>query len=206
MIRRLLLSLIVLTIGASASGQNIVTDFSSSIKGRCITFGYSYSVSGQVPLTGSGDIMFQGESFVMKGDGLEIYCNGSDRWTVDVPSEECYIESVNQSTLDVEANPALLVSSVDKAFNYQKTKSSTFNGKNVTEAVLTPASKDGNIKEVSFFLSMSKIPVGAIITAEDGTTIAITINDYASTGLVDEKQFSLDTGKLGKDYIITDLR
>lgn len=189
-----------------ASGQNIVTEYASSIKGKCITFRYSYSVSGQVPLNGSGDLKFQDDSFVMKGDGLEIFCNGSDRWTVDVPAEECYIESVDQGTLDVEANPALLVSSVEKAFNFQKTKSSTFNGKKVTEAVLTPVSKDANIKEVSFFLNQSKIPVGAIISAMDGTSIAIIIDDYSSGAAAGKEEFTLDTSKLGKDFIITDLR
>lgn len=206
MIRRLATSILVLILGLSAYGQNIVSDFVSTLGGKCADFSYSYSLSGQVPLSGNGTIKLQGDSFIMKGDGLDIYCDGDSRWTIDLEAEECYIEGIDHETLDVEANPALLVGAVDKAFKFQKVKSATFNGKSVSEAVLTPNPKDGNIKEVSFFLTSAKVPVGAIITTEDGTAITITIKNFALTDTVDAKEFSFNTKKLSKNFIITDLR
>lgn len=196
----------LLTLCFSASGQNVVTDFASTLKGKCASFGYSYSISGQVPVSGSGTVKLQGESFTMKGDGLEIYCDGKDRWTVDTEAEECYIESVDTGTLDVESNPALLVGAVDKAFKFQKVKSSTFNGKSVREAVLIPSPKNGNIKEVSLFLTASEVPAGAMITTEDGTFITITVKDFVLSGMVDSGTFSFNTKNLSKNFIITDLR
>lgn len=204
MARRIIISLMAAAMCLSAWGQNIVSDFVSTLEGRCASFEYSYSLSGQVPLNGSGKVKFQDESFTMKGDGLEVYCDGNVRWTVDTEAEECYIESVGDE-LDIEANPALLVGAVDKAFKFKKAKSATFNGKSVNEAVLSPAGDTG-IKEVSFFLTSAKVPAGAIITADDGTVITITLKDFTLSGKAEASEFTLDTKKLGKNYILTDLR
>ena len=204
--RRLTILLTMLLMCAAASAQNAVNGFVATLGGKCASFKYNYSLSGQFPVSGSGEVNLQGDSFTMKGDGLEVYCNGTDRWTVDTEAEECYIESVDADALDYEANPALLVGAVDKAFKFQKAKSSTFNGKSVSEAVLAPASKNGNIKEVSLFLTQANVPAGAIITTSDGTTITVTIKDWALGAEKDCEAFCLNAKKLGKNYIITDLR
>lgn len=199
-----ILALATLALGASA--QNVVTDFTATLKGRCAAFSYNYSLSGKYPVSGSGTVTLQGDSFTMKGDGLEVYCNGRDRWTVDTESEECYIESVKDGEMDVEANPALLVGAVDKAFKLKKTASSTFTSQKVTEAVLVPASDLGNITEASLFITAAQKPVGAVIHLSDGTLITITIKDFTLSPERDASAFSLDTKKLDKHYVITDLR
>ncbi len=204
MFKRIVIFVCAVSMCVCAWGQNIVSDFVSTLDGKCASFKYSYSLSGQVPLNGSGTVTFQDESFTMKGDGLEVYCDGSVRWTVDTEAEECYIESVGDE-LDIEANPALLVGSVDKAFKFKKAKSATFNGKSVSEAVLSPVGDTG-IQEVSLFLTTSKVPVGAVMTSEDGTVVTITLKDFTLTDKADAKDFTLDTKKLGKNYILTDLR
>ena len=204
MVKRFIVLAFLSAMCLCAHGQNIVSEFVSTLEGKCATFAYSYSLGGQVPLNGSGTVMLQGDSFTMKGDGLEVYCDGKVRWTLDTEAEECYIETVGDG-LDIEANPALLVGAVDKAFKFNKTKSSSFNGKSVSEAILTPA-VDTGIKEVSFFLTAAKVPVGAIITSGDGSTVTITLKDFTLKDEADISSFTLDTKKLGKNYIITDLR
>ena len=204
--KRLAALLSVLLLGLVARGQNVITDFTATLPGHCATFGYSYSMSGQFPLSGSGEVRLQNDSFTMKGDGLEIYCDGATRWTVDTEAEECYIESVDKDILDVEANPALLVGSVDKAFKYKKSSSATFNGQKVTEALLIPTDKTGNISEVSLFITSDKKPVGGLLSLDDGTVITIIIKDFALGAAADNRSFGLDTKKLTKNYIITDLR
>lgn len=204
--KRLIALLPLVFLSMMASGQNIVADFTATLPGRCATFGYSYSMSGQFPLSGSGKVRLQNDSFTMKGDGLEIYCDGATRWTVDTDAEECYIESVDTETLDVEANPALLVGSVDKAFTFKKSSLVTFNGQKATEALLLPTDKTGNISEVSLFITAAKKPVGGLLRLNDGTVITIIIKDFALNEAVDNKSFGLDTATLSGDYIITDLR
>lgn len=204
--RRISVLAAILLMCVSASAQNIVDGFVATLGGKCASFKYNYSVSGQVPVSGSGEVNLQGDSFTMKGDGLEVYCNGAERWTLDTEAEECYIESVDASTLDYEANPALLVGAVDKAFKFQKSKSSTFNGKQVSEAVLSPISKDAGIKEVSLFITQGNVPSGAILTLKDGTAVTVSIKDWAVSEEKACETFCLNTKKLGKNYIITDLR
>ncbi|MDO5443426.1 MAG: outer membrane lipoprotein carrier protein LolA [Bacteroidia bacterium] len=204
--RRLTILLPVLLMCVCASAQNIVDSFVATIGGKCASFQYNYSMSGQVPVSGSGEVTLQGDSFTMKGDGLEVYCNGTERWTVDTEAEECYIESVDAASLDYEANPALLVGAVDKAFEFRKSKSSTFEGKSVSEAVLSPVSNDGNIKEVSLFITGAGVPAGAVLTIDDGTAITISIKNWTLGGQKDCEAFCFDTKKLSKRYIITDLR
>ena len=203
--KRLTALLLVLT-AFSAAGQNIVTGFAESLADGCASFGYTYSMSGQVPLSGSGTIRLQGDAFVMQGDGLEVYCDGATRWTVDTVAEECYIESVEPGGLDYEANPALLVGAVDKAFKLQKTSSATFNSKKVTEAVLVPVDNGGNITEISLMMASEKKPEGILVKTSDGNVITVVVKDFTVAGKAPVKDFGFDTKKLASGYFVTDLR
>lgn len=41
----------------------------------------------------SGKLTAQGNSYHMTGNGLDIWCDGSTRWTLDTESKEVYIEN-----------------------------------------------------------------------------------------------------------------
>ena len=206
MTRRLIAFIAAALICICAGAQNIVSDFTATLQGKCAAFKYAYSLSGKYPVNGSGEVRLQGDSFTMKGDGLEVYCNGNVRWTVDTEAEECYIEAVDAKGFDVEANPALLVGAVDKAFTFKKSSPTTFNGEKVTQAVLAPISTEGNISEVSLMLTSAKKPLGAIIHLNDGTIITITIHGFTLGAPVSAGTFSFNTGMLDKHYVVTDLR
>lgn len=185
--------------------NNPLAQFTSTLKGHCAAFKYSYRMSGQMPLSGSGEIRFQGDSFTMKGDDLEIYCDGSTRWTVDTAAEECYIESVAPGDLDIEANPALIVGNLDKAFTFDKTTNVTMGGRTVTGVQLQPKNQKGNIRSVLLGLDAKK-PVGARITLADGSTLEIDITGFTLLPQDSAAAFRCNTAKLGKNYILTDLR
>jgi len=201
-----IITLFAIFLGIAASGQDIVSQFANDLSAGCATFGYTYSAGGQVPLSGSGTIKLQGDSFVMKGDGLEVYCDGTTRWTVDTAAEECYIEDVKDGDAGYEANPALLVGAVDKAFTLKGTSSTTFTGQRVTKATLVPVSKDGNITELSLMLTQARKPVGLLVSTSDGNVITITVRDFAIEPVTASGTFTFDTDKLSNKYIITDLR
>lgn len=201
-----LTTLLLVLLGISAAGQNIVTDFAKTLADSRATFRYSYSMTGQVPLSGSGTIALQGDAFTMKGDGLEVWCDGATRWTVDTVAEECYIESVSEGGLDYEANPALLVGAVDKAFKLKKTLSTTFNARKVTEAVMVPNTSGGNISEISLMLTSDKKPAGLLVRTTDGNLITVTVKDFTLGDAAPVKDFAFNTKKLNDNYIITDLR
>jgi len=142
----------------------------------------------------------------MEGDGLEVWCDGTTRWTVDTVAEECYIESVQAGGMDYEANPALLVGAVDKAFKLRKTASATFNGQKVTEAVLIPLTEGGNITELSLMLTSAKKPAGLLVKTTDGSLITVTVKDFTVSAAGSLKDFAFNTKGLDSGYIVTDLR
>lgn len=189
-----------------SAASNPAAAFAKSLQGRLASFDYSYSMSGSLPMNGSGSVRLQGDAFTMEGNGLDIRCDGKTRWTVDVVAEECYIENIEAQELDYEANPALLVGALDSAFNYKDSGIASFNGKSVSEIRLVPKKKGSSIKEVSLFLTQGNQPAGVNISTSDGNLIAITIRNYKLDNSLDLSSFRLNTKELGKDYIITDLR
>ena len=202
-----LTALLLVFLGIAAAGQNnIVTDFARSLSGSCAGFSYVYSAGGQLPLSGSGTVRLQDDAFIMKGDGLEVYCDGATRWTVDTAAEECYIEDVKDGGAGYEANPALLVGAVDKAFTLKGTSQTTFAGQKVTQATLVPSSKGGNITELRLMLTAAKKPAGLLVSTSDGNVITITVKDFALEPATSGEAFRFDTSKLNKNYLITDLR
>ena len=198
-------SFIALAQTASAA-SNPAAAFAKSLQGRLASFDYSYSMSGPLPMNGSGSVKLQGNAFTMEGNGLDIRCDGKTRWTVDVVAEECYIENIDAQELDYEANPALLVGALDRAFNYKDSSTASFNGMRVSEIRLVPKKKGSSINEVSLFLTQGNQPAGVNVSSSDGNLITITIRNYKLDNSLDLSAFRLNTKELGKDYVITDLR
>ena len=198
-------SFIALAQTASAA-SNPAAAFAKSLQGRLASFDYSYSMSGSLPMNGSGSVKLQGNAFTMEGNGLDIRCDGKTRWTVDVVAEECYIETIDAQELDYEANPALLVGALDSAFNYKDSSTASFNGMRVSEIRLVPKKKGSSINEVSLFLTQGNQPAGVNVSSSDGNLITITIRNYKLDNSLDLSAFRLNTKELGKDYVITDLR
>ena len=190
----------------ATAASNPAAAFAKSLQGRLASFDYSYSMSGSLPMNGSGSVKLQGNAFTMEGNGLDIRCDGKTRWTVDVAAEECYIENIDTQELDYEANPALLVGALDSAFNYKDSSTASFNGMRVSEIRLVPKKKGSSINEVSLFLTQGNQPAGVNVSSSDGNLITITIRNYKLDNSLDLSAFRLNTKELGKDYVITDLR
>lgn len=45
-----------------------------------------------VPVSYTGNLTAQKGCYILKGNGVEIYCDGGTRWTIDPKSKEVYIE------------------------------------------------------------------------------------------------------------------
>ena len=58
-----------------------------------ISLQYACTIAQPAPVQLSGDLLIQGDCYRAKGNGMEIYCNGATRWTVDPESKEVYIEA-----------------------------------------------------------------------------------------------------------------
>ena len=82
----------LLMAGAGLHAQEILTRFSTDR----ISCKYTYSIDVPITLTYEGEALVQGECYYLKGNGLEIICDGVNRWTVDAEAREVYIENADE--------------------------------------------------------------------------------------------------------------
>ena len=100
---------IVLSLSAFAQGGIPLLD---RVEGHRVTFHYTYSLSQKgadfVPVT-DGDVLLEGNDYILDGLGLEVISDGTTRWTRDPEARELLIERVDKE--DLFTNPALFIAS-----------------------------------------------------------------------------------------------
>ena len=201
--------LLSLAVCFTAAAQNPVKSFAESVKDRCVKAEYSFVYrTGNIPVSGSGTLVFQDNAFCLSGNGMRIVCDGSTRWTVDEESKECYIESVDESSPDYEQNPALLLTALDKAFSISPAaKASNLAGRPTTAVALTPLKGNTYLSAVTaHFLSDGSLHA-LVVTLKDGSTTTITLKNLKKERPVSiSPAFTLNPSSLDSSYIVTDLR
>ena len=123
-----------------ASAQSLSRRFSDAEKGSCVTFSYSFTVRGNAPVRGEGTAVLQGNMFIVKGNGMEIWCDGKSRWTADRTAKELIVEDVDGQA-SIEANPALLISSLESSFRPTETAVESVSGKKLHKVSYVPSVK-----------------------------------------------------------------
>lgn len=186
--------------------------FVSKVSSSLVSFDYSFTMpTKKAKMTGEGKVKVQGNSFKVDGGGLEIWCDGRTRWTIDRISEEALVESVDDSYDSYATNPALMISSVDNAFKEMSFGSSKFEGKVADASILSPANKGKGSMDIAglklFFKSGTSILIGAEVTLNDGSVSVFNISNmrFEQDGKSKES-FRFDEKTLDSSYVITDLR
>ena len=87
-----LLAGLLLTIAAGAQTREL-SEVAAHLQTDRISLRYACTVTQDTPVKLSGVLLIQGECYRAKGNGLEIYCDGATRWTVDPASKEVYVET-----------------------------------------------------------------------------------------------------------------
>ena len=104
-----------------------------------ISFSYTYSASsGKVSMSGQGEVLLHGGAYRLEVDGLEVYCDGKDRWTLDRKAREVVVEPVAPGDADLSANPALLLSRAADFFTLADTARCTVDGEQLLRMDLSP--------------------------------------------------------------------
>lgn len=111
----LLLSLLALPAGAAgqsaAQDGEILAKVLEWVASRRISASYRYETGGEVTVTGSGTLLLDGGCYLLRGNGLDVYCDGVTRWTVDPAAKEVYIEAAAEGQ-DYFSHPEAFVSQV----------------------------------------------------------------------------------------------
>lgn len=197
---------------ASVAKSKTLEAFVSKVSSSLVSFDYSFTMpTKKAKMTGNGNVRVQGNSFLVDGNGLEIWCDGKTRWTVDRISEEALVESVDDSFDSYATNPALMVASVDNAFREESFGPSKFDGKTVDASALSPIHKGKGSMDIAglklFFKSGTTTLIGAEVTLNDGSVSNFNISNlrFGEPGKTKES-FRFNEKTLDSSYVITDLR
>ena len=203
--KRLSIALSVLIISALPSfAGNTLRQFASWVASSFVSFDYSFATKDKVPLSGSGRAEVQGDSFRLVTEGLEICCDAVSRWSADKASKELVIENVFGDK-DYAGNPALLVSSLEEAFEMVSQGQSKFRGKVCHVEVLSPKEKSGIARVKAFFDAKGNL-LGAEVTADEGTVTEIVISSLVFRPVKASGYFMFDTSLIDQSWVVTDLR
>ncbi len=204
------LALAAFCIPAGAKSTTL-SDFVDKVASSLVTFNYSFSTQAQkAKMTGKGVAKIQGDSFYTEGNGLEVWCDGKTRWTIDRISEEAVIESVEASGDSYATNPALLIASVDDAFTEISFGTTKFGSQVVDGSVLNPVSKGSSSMGIAqltlFFKSGTSTLVGARVKLNDGTVSDFTISGLKFQTRNEKESFRFNEKTLDNSFVVTDLR
>lgn len=198
-------ALMVASAAHSYAQSDPVSVFSEKVASSCVSFGYEFTVKTATAVTGRGTVVFQDDSYRMNGNGLDIWCDGHTRWTLDHSSKEAYVESVEASSVDYVSSPALLIRSVGEVFTKSSSAASKFNGKSATAVTLLPSMPGTGLKSVVLYFYSGSVPCGASIVLSDGTVTDITLKDFKFSA-ISGQSFTYDVSSLDKSWLVLDLR
>lgn len=91
--KKWILILITLLPLTAAAQRHTLDTVAAHLRTDRISLQYACTIAQPAPVQLSGDLLIQGDCYRAKGNGMEIYCNGTTRWTVDPESKEVYIEA-----------------------------------------------------------------------------------------------------------------
>ena len=189
---------------ATAQESGPLEGFAANLASGEVSFKYSFEVKGDIPMKGNGTAALNGDRYHVFGNGMDLWCDGKTRWTIDRNAREAYIEAVDPDAADYLSNPASLLSALDRAFEVQSVSDVTLSGKKLRAVKMTPAVEDTGLQTVTLYLD-GAAPARVSITVDDGTETLFRISGYS----VKEKSdaaFSFDIASLGAEYVVTDLR
>lgn len=198
----------------SGAKSKTLGSFIDKVSSSLVTFDYSFTMQttkSKTKMTGSGNVKVQGNAFFMEGNGMEVWCDGSTRWTIDRFAEEALVESVSESYDSYATNPALMITAVDDAFNEVSFGTLKFQGKAVDASVLSPVHKGKYSMDIAelklFFKSGTSDLVGAEVKLNDGSVSEFSITGMTFSAQAEKKEsFRFDEKTLDDSYVITDLR
>ena len=188
----------------SFQDSSVLEDFVEKVSVSAVSFNYEYVVDdGRARITGGGSIDMQGEAYLMNGDGLEVFCDGRTRWTVDRQSREVVVESYDPGQPDYTVNPAVLIQNFDKAFDIADSSVSSQG----YACTLVPVSEDTGMAELAVRISPDgNSLVSADLKMSDGTVICFSVSSFSFSSPGDPGRFVFDVSALDSSYIVTDLR
>ena len=94
-IKSILPILLTLLLSLTVSAQPQLAEIAAHLQTDRISLCYDCTYTEDTPVKLTGVLLIQGDCYRAVGNGMEIYCDGTTRWSVDPASKEVYIEAAN---------------------------------------------------------------------------------------------------------------
>lgn len=217
------LFVLTLLICSGAGAQDAVTSLANKVSGSQVSIGYLYFAGdgGKVKLSGNGHVVISGPLYFMEGDGLKVWCDGKERWTVDEAAKEVVVENASED--DFLSSPVLMVSRLPELFSWEKVGEKTLfnkkisiegNGVDIAATRYSLLPKDGvesDFSTISLYFDSASALLGAEAGFKDGTAASFTVLSMSfipagSSGFADLSSLAFAEASFDSSYIITDLR
>ena len=109
--RRIFTLIAAMLLVASAAAQNTqhaaLERLRAAISESCLTLKCTYSMYvSQTRVQGEAEVLLQGNSYTMRGNGIEVYCDGTKVWTLDQSLKEAYVEQVENAGVNALLDPS----------------------------------------------------------------------------------------------------
>lgn len=191
---------------AAAQNADLLKDFYDKVLSSSVNMSYSYStmMSG-VKVKGNHTLEVQNDLWHMKGNGLEIWCDGSTVWTTDPVAREVIIDHAALSEEGDLSNPALLLVRLEDWFDVKEERRLP-DGKSVLYILVPKPDEEINIEYFNIVIRKSdKMPVSGSFALDDGTSVDVT---FISMAMTPKKPVSYyrPSQSFDSSWIVTDLR
>ncbi|MBR6874882.1 MAG: hypothetical protein IKN00_01150 [Bacteroidales bacterium] len=87
--------LLPLLLSLPAAAQPQLDQIAAHLQTDRISLHYDCTYTEDTPVKLTGTLLIQGDCYRAVGNGMEIFCDGATRWSVDPASKEVYIEPAN---------------------------------------------------------------------------------------------------------------
>lgn len=177
--------------------HDAVADFISRMDASRVSFDYEYVADGaNVPVVGSGHIILQDGAWLLEGDGLRIWCDGKERWTVDVAAGEVVVENVSAND---EVMPITLISSLPDIFCWNRISDFRYE--------LHPKSGiDTDFASIVLLFDKSFLPSGAEMSTKNGGKISFSLSAIEFAPESSLAPIAISESSFDSSYFITDMR
>ena len=94
-----------------AAAQSGAQALKALVDSNRVSFNYVINSAGKTAVNAEGTALIDGDCYHITGNGLDIWCDGTTKWTVDSEAKEVYVEGADSR--EFLANPALFLDKVE---------------------------------------------------------------------------------------------
>ena len=161
--KRLSMKIILAAACISAAAQNSAAALLKRVEGKRLSFDFTLTTADKVPVKHNGSVLIDGSCYHVEDNGMDIWCDGRTKWTVDNAAKEVYVEDPGGEA-DILASPSTLLGNVSNLIAGETSVSGKYTGDGpgkgstfVLTSIKTSEPK-GNADEFSFNTLSLKSP------------------------------------------------